>query len=878
VGLFFSILNMKINFLAKNQIFNFFILLIIAFNPLLTAQIIFTDLPQYKINASDLLFFDITQTRKIISLNGTWKVFPADDEKKNPVNIGVPSIFSGDGSFIFEKSFKLSGAELNDNRIKLVFYGLNYTADITVNGNIIYRHTGGEFPFVLDLPRDILLADNDNIVSVKLGYRLDSQNTIPLKQRFLFPQNFGGIIRDVFLHLTPNVNIKEISLKKNINLVNKKTTIEILSSIENREFKKSNDTIPPSTNFSLRVTGYSPTGQTEISGIEIKFELKQNRETDIKHELQIIDPFLWSPESPGSYIIRVELFRDNELIDITDRSIALYDFKLSDENLKLNGNDFIIKGVTYIPSFKDLGNLTSYAQMEKDLKIIKETGFNTVRFSKSIPHPYYLKLCEEFGLLAFIELPVGFIPENLAHDQNFMARARNYLSSCLKAYSGYSVVSAFGLGSSYLSNLESHRSLLIDLGEKVKSSSGLMTFASFSGMNIEEIENVDLFGIELINTSLSQIQSDLNNLKEKIGKERFFISEATYTVNIGQSDGYVNDYSYEAQAKYFEDLLNYSEEAGLTGYFINTMFDIHGDYSSLLSGYDAGMLYNIGIADEGRNLSRIAYKVINAKIKNSERVTIPIGSHKDDAPMVFIVVGLLLAIFMGVLVNSGRKFREDASRALLRPYNFFADIRDQRIISAYHSLFLAVIVSITAALLTSNLFYYLKTNLLFEKILLSFGSQKLIFAVSYFAWNPVSALLWLSLIFIALIVISTLIVRSASMFVKTKVYLSGALFAIIWALLPLVLLIPVGIILYRLLMADVANIYVFIVLSVFTLWLVYRLMKGIYVIYDVSAGPVYFYSILLFLCVMGGFLLYFQVNNSVIQYLLLTLKQFNILG
>lgn len=869
---------MKIIFLAKNQIFRYFIISILAFHPFLTAQIIFRELPQYKLKSSDLLFFDITETRKIISLNGEWNVYPASDEKKNKVNVGVPSIFSGDGNFIFEKSFKLTQFELNANRIKLIFYGLNYTADISVNGNIIYRHTGGEFPFVLDLPRDILITDGENIISVNLGYRLDSQNTIPLKQRFLFPQNYGGIIRDVFLHFTPNINIKEVSLKRNINLVNKRAAIEILSSIENKEFKRLNDTVPPSTNFSLKAKAYSPTGTIEISGIEIKFELKQNRETEIKHEILIADPALWTPESPGSYIIRVELYRDNELVDITDRSIALYDLKLSNEALTMNGYNFTLKGVTYVPSFENLGNLSSYTQMEKDLKIIKETGFNTVRFSKSIPHPYYLKLCEELGLLAFIELPVGFIPENLAHDPNFMARAKNYLSSCLKAYSGYSAVAAIGLGSSYLSKLESHRSLLIDLGEKVKNTSNLLTFASFTGMNIEEIENVDLYGIELINTSFTQIVNDLNNLKEKIGNERFFISEATYTVNIGQSDGYVNDYSYEAQAKYFEDMLTYAEEAELTGYFINTMFDIHGDYSSLLSGYDSGMLYNIGIADEGRNLSRIAYKVINAKLKNSERVTIPIGSHKDDAPMVFIIVGLLLAIFMGVLVNSGRKFREDASRALLRPYNFFADIRDQRIISAYHSLFLAVIVSITAALLTSNLFYYLKTNLLFEKILLSFGSQKLIFAVSYFAWNPISSLLWLSLLFIALIVISTLIVRSASMFVKTKVYLSSALFAIIWAFLPLVLLIPVGIILYRLLTADVANLYVFVILSVFTFWLIYRFMKGIYVIYDVSAGPVYFYSILLFLFLFGGFLLYFQVNNSVFQYLMLTLKQFNIIG
>lgn len=869
---------MKINLLAFYQIIRCVLLLIFAFQPLISAQIVFRDLPQYNINSADLLFFDITNSRKIIPLNGEWKVYPADDESKNKVTIGIPSVFKGDGNFVFEKSFGLTARELNSNRMKLVFFGLNYTADISVNGSIIYRHSGGEFPFVLDLPRDILKSDDENIISVNLSYSLDSKNTIPLKQRFLFPQNFGGIIRDVYLHLTPNINIRDLTLKKDINFVNKRTAVEITSVIENREFKRTNDTLALSNDFILTAKAYAPDGITEIAGNEVKFELKQNRETELKQIIQISDSYLWSPETPGSYIIRLELYRGEQLIDMTDRSIALYNLETSDDGLLLNGAPFSINGVTYIPSFENYGSLSSYSQMEKDMSIIKETGFNTVRFSKSVPHPYYLKLCEELGLLAFIEIPVGFIPENLANDPNFMARSGNYLTSFIKAYSNYSAVAAIGLGGSYLSKLESHRSLLIDLGNKVKSSSFLLSYASFTGMDITEIENIDLYGIEVLNTSFSDIKNTLNDLEEKIGTGRFFISEATYTVNIGQTDGYVNDYSFEAQAKYFEDLLAYAEESELTGYFINTMFDIHGDYSSLLSGYDAGLVYRIGLAGEERNLSRLVYKVINARLKNTERVTIPIGSHKDDAPMVFIVVGLLLAIFMGVLVNSGRKFREDASRALLRPYNFFADIRDQRIISAYHSLFLAVIVSVTGALLMSNFFYFLKTNLLFEKLLLSFGSPKLIMAAGYFAWNPVSALVWMTLIHIGVIVIFTLIVRSASMFVKTKVYVSSALFAIVWALLPLVLLIPAGIILYRLLMTDVANLYIFIVLSLFTFWLIYRLMKGIYVIYDVSAGPVYFYSILFFLFLLGGFILYFQVNNSVIQYLMLTLKQFNILG
>ncbi len=869
---------MKINISAFNHIIRLVLFAIIAFQPLLSAQVVFRDLPHYKINSADLLFFDITDSRKIISLNGEWKIYSADDEKRNKVSVSVPSIFQGKGEFVFEKSFKLSSDEINGSRMKLVFFGLNYTADISLNKNIIYRHSGGEFPFSIDVPRDILKSDQDNLISVKLSYKLDSENTIPLKQRFLFPQNFGGIIRDVFLHLTPNINIKELTLKKSINFSNKKASVEIQSVIENKEFKKLNDTIEAVNSFTIKVKAYAPDGKTQISGNDFKFELKLNREIEVKQSILINDPILWSPETPGSYIIRLELYRGDQLVDLTDKSIALFELGLKDDNLLLNAKAGNLKGVTFLPSFNEFGSLSSYSQMEKDLVLIKETGFNAVRFSKSVPHPYYLKLCEEIGLIAFVEIPVGSIPEGLANDQNFMVRSRNFLNNFLKAYSEYSAVGAVGFGSSYMSRFDSHQSLLTDLGGKVKEQYEFLTFASFIGFDIDKIENIDLYGIELFNISISDIKNDLTELKEKLGTGRFFISEATYTVNIGETDGYVNEYSYEAQAKYFDELFNFAEDVKLSAFFINTMYDVKGDFPSLLSGYDAGLFYNIGLAGADRNLSRLAYKVVNARLKNTEKVTIPIGSNKDDAPMVFIVLGLLLAISLGILVNSGRKFREDASRALLRPYNFFADVRDQRILSAYHSLFLAVIISITAALLTSNILFFLKTNILFEKILLSFGSPNLLFAVGYFAWNPLSSLIWLSIMFIAAIVLLTLIVRSASMFVKTKVYLTSAFFVIIWAFLPLVLFIPVGIILYRLLMADIANIYFFVVFAIFTFWLIYRLMKGIYVIYDVSAGPVYFYSILLFLTVFGGFLIYFQVNNSVTQYLMLTLKQFNVIG
>ena len=99
-----------------------------------------------------------------------------------------------------------------------------------------------------------------------------------------------------------------------------------------------------------------------------------------------------------------------------------------------------------------------------------------------------------------------------------------------------------------------------------------------------------------------------------------------------------------------------------------------------------------------------------------------------------------------------------------------------------------------------------------------------------------------------------------------------------WAFLPIVFLIPLGIVLYRVLVADILNVYVYLSLVVLTCWVLYRLLKGIYVIYDSSSGGVYFYSILLILFITSGILLYFEINNYAIQYIFFTLKQYGILG
>jgi hypothetical protein len=840
------------------------------------SQIIFKELHEYKLDFSDSVFFDLSETRSIISLNGSWSVYSAEEKEVKKTTVSVPSVFKGDAGLIFERSFNLTKEQVSDNRIKIFFLGLNYYADIMVNNIVIYRHRGGAYPFIVELPRDILNAEQSNILDVKLSYSLNSENTIPVKQRFLFPGSYGGIIRDIYLHLIPNISITETGFSYNLDLKLNKVLLSINTKVENRDFRIIPDSLYTPEDFEISVTVYEPGRSDFVKSKEQTFQLNRNEEKHFSSSIALSRPLLWTPGSPQSYYIEISLTRGDEIIDMVRREQSIYFLSSRDDNIMLNNQKFDLKGVTYVPSFGEYGNLATLSQMEEDIELIAAAGFNSVRFVKSVPHPYYLRLCEKYGLLSFLEIPVNYIPSALSSDPDFIDISKDYLSGFIKGYKEFWKFSAIGLGSSYLPDLEEHRLLINQLNSIAKRETGLLTYASFAGRDFSLKNNIDLYGIEIAGSSINKDTIGLNLLLEQLGRGKVFISEATYFVNAGNTSGYVNNYSYEAQAKYFDDFLDIFSKDYTAGYFINSMFDYRGDFASFISGYNENNIYRIGLVGEDRKTDHLSYKVVKSKLRNSERVTIPIGNKQESAPMAFVLIGIALALIIGILVNSGRKFREDASRALLRPYNFFSDIRDQRIISSYQSAVMAIVIAVVIGLTGSSFLFFHRNDIVFEKIILSFGSTSLMGMICNLAWNPFITVIWLSISFCVLLLVMISVVKISSLFVKSRVYFNSICYAVVWALLPFVLLIPVGIILYRVLEANVVNTYVYVMLGFFALWVFYRLMKGIYVIFDVASGSVYLYSIVIVVIALAGVVLYYELKNSFIDYLFLTFKQYNI--
>ena len=851
--------------IKSNRLILLFLFLMTSFS---WGQVKVISLPQYQNNNFDPIFFDSNEFRSVEILSEGWKVFHENDPESK-ISISVPAIYENETSLMFEKVIKLIPDQIQNSQIILGFLGLNYSAEIFLNGYSIYKHTGGAFPFEVLLPKDIL--KEESLVTIKSGNRLDSDNTIPSVQRFLFPSVSGGIIRDVYLKSVSNIFCSSNSVSYSFDQTFSKAGLNLKLGILNSGYKNNSQAV----NILVRINLYEPNSSLpKFKGDFPQIFTQENNFINCKLDLTSLQ--LWSPQSPNFYLCEVILIKDGKQIDKTVRQIAFHKIKKEQNSFTLNGNEIKLQGTTYFSNETSFRKINVYQRIKEQLTFIKQTGFNAVRFSKAYPNPYALKICQQLGLFALVELPVNSVPEEILEQNDFQLNALQSTKTIISNYSKYTNTFIFGTGSSFLSNSQITNNFISNVGQAVKQNE-ILSYASFIGVQTDPIKNLDLFGIEIYSSPLDKVKEQLKNATEKLGKASIFISELSYPNYKGNVGGYLIKYSLDAQAKYYADIIESTRRINIPGFFINTFLSFNAEYASLFGGYDKNNTYKFYVLDPSLNKANISYKVLASKLGDNSKVTIPIGTTRDESPITFIIFALLLSVIMAVLINTKKKFREDCTRALLRPYNFFADVRDHRILSGIHTGILMLIQAGSISLLFTILLYFWRSNILFEKILLSFGHHSILKYVSYLAWNPQMCFVILFAIVLLKFVVLSLIIKFAAFFIKTRVEFSAVFYSVIWAFLPFTLLLLIELILYKLLMYGSFNTIILLFLLLFMLWILQRIIKSIYVIFDVRAFYVYLYSIAIIIIIGGGILLKYQITNSTIFYISNSIKQYQLM-
>jgi beta-galactosidase len=858
--------------MAKTSLITRIIIFSVFFIPnIFQGQVKVTPLPTNSDGIFNAAFYDQNEYHKVWLLRDGWYVYRENDPEKK-FSISVPSIFEAEETLVYENKVTLTSEQVNNSQVILGFLGLNYSADISINGYSIFKHPGGSYPFEIKIPKDILKENTNNTVTIKVSKRLDSDSSIPSSQQFLFENIAGGLFRDIYIKVVPTFHISELNSNYTLDQNLSKALLNLHVSVESTSSRK-NSVQNQNKDFIVRINLHANGAVTPT----VKGDFVQSGTTTSSHEakcqIEIPNPLLWSPESPNYYLCEISIVRDGQVIDKSTRQITFYRLDKDQSIFSLNGNPFSLKGTTYYPNETSIRYVNIYQRIKEDLTLIKSTGFNAVRFAKNYPNPYALKVCQEIGLIALIELPLNSIPEEILTKSEFVLSTDNFIKEMIDNYTKYSTTIIFGSGSSFLPNSYETENFIAKLSGTIKEKK-FLTYSSFTGVQTSAITNLDFYGIELYSSPLDGIKDQLQKAIDQIGQESVFISEVTYPDYKGSLNGYLTKNTTDAQAKYFEGVIDLSRKLQISGFFINSLFSYNGSFASLYGGYTKNLSYKFGILDYSRNLNSITYKVILSKLTDDTKITIPIGTRKDDNPVIFILLALFLSIVMAVLINTKKKFREDCTRALLRPYNFFADIRDHRIITGIHTLLLILIEAGSGSLLITVLLFFLRTNILFEKILLSFDGHRTMKLFSYLAWNPVACFVIIFILFVIKVILLSLVIKAASFFIKTRVELPNIFFTVVWSFLPLSILLPVELILFKILATGNFVSEILLVLIFFFLWIIQRLLKGIYVIFDVRPFLVYLYSFLILIIFFGGIILKYQLSSSTLYYILNVLKQY----
>jgi hypothetical protein len=278
-------------------------------------------------------------------------------------------------------------------------------------------------------------------------------------------------------------------------------------------------------------------------------------------------------------------------------------------------------------------------------------------------------------------------------------------------------------------------------------------------------------------------------------------------------------------------------------------------------------VYPVGLLSQGRE-KRASFDMVKLLYNGEKTNALPIGRYRASFPIAHIAWGFAVIFVIAYLYHYNRRFNETFTRALIRSYNFFADLRDVHTVSIPQTFALAASVSVTMGVILSGILYRYRTDTLADHVLTLFVvwdglKEKLISAT----WHPLLGILLFSLVLLLWYPLLALLIRVFAFFVKRRVYWYHAFAVAVWGSLPIVLLSPVAMALFKLLQTDVNVLPAFALIALFLIWSLLRILKGVSVIYDISRLKAYTGGFLLVLVTLGGVFVYYETTFALSAYI-----------
>ncbi len=806
-----------------------------------------------------------SQTRSIIDLAGEWDY--SLDNGSSWQKVKIPASGNFEGKIIYRRKFFVGADAINRNGFTFVSYGMNYLSEIYVNETFIGKHEGGYTSFSFFIPEDIIQIGAENVIRVVVDNTLNHRSTFPLHHQVGGWKNYNGILRDVFIVGSPKMWIdhSDVTIES---IEPKVVKLSVQFSISSKNFLSDPQFAGKQFQLFAEIIEQS-TGAVVVKSSAVPILPGENKNISSSLTVAIPNAKLWSPESPELYAVKLQLQSlDGKVISLVDETSIMTGIRTITKNknsILFNGAPVDLKGVVWVEDAEKQGNSISYEQMERDVALIKNLGANAVRIGFHPPHPFFIQLCDRYGLLVLEEIPNVEIPAKILDDENYRTLVENYLQNMIARDSHNPSVIAWGLGSGFGVKGEVENSIVTSLHRLAKSLDGRLTYVVSHGDHPEFSRTVDVAAIEIFQTDAKSFRVQLQEWKESHPEQPVFVAGYARYSEKDNRNGYSDPMSQEAQARGLLQRFNIVKELFSSGGFIYTFNDFRSDRMILSVKPLTMNIHTSGIVEQDRE-KKSAYDVVRSMYLGEKISALPIGTFVAPSPYAYVITGLALLIIVAWLINGNRRYRESTRRAIFNSYNFFADIRDQFTLPLFHTTVTAVIIAATFSVVVSSVLYYFRTSIVLDYIasyFLSDGMKKILVVV---AWNPLLCIAYLTGAMVVWFFVLTSLIQLFSIITRNKIRLFHSYSIAVWTALPWTFFIPIGMILYRVLESEQYVPWILILIGFMCLWVFLRTLKGISVIYYIYTPKMYLIGFITLFVALGGLYVYWNYTLSLAAY------------
>lgn len=336
--------------------------------------------------------FDASSWRKV-DLPHDWSI--EDLENQTPDSIIGPfskvavgrtqTGYTVGGTAWYRKTFTLDIMEQKKN-VYIQFDGVYMNSDVWINGYFLGNHPNGYTPFYYNLTPYLLPAGKENIIAVQVKNE-------GVNSRWY---SGSGIYRHVWLTIVNPIHIDVWGVYITTPKVSDTNAeIQLISSIKNNLKDQSIISI-----------------QTELLDAAGKLVAKATQNdiktvpgiTEIKQNISIKNPGLWSLEKPQLYKARTKILINGEVADIVLNTFGIRDVVINvNEGLLINGKKVLLKGGNVHHDYGPLGSAAIDRAEEKKIEVMKANGFNAIRCSHNPPSQTFLDICDRLGMLVIDE-------------------------------------------------------------------------------------------------------------------------------------------------------------------------------------------------------------------------------------------------------------------------------------------------------------------------------------------------------------------------------------------------------------------------------------------------------------------------------------------